>query len=96
MWGADYVYTPRIRGGGVIADPAGGRVRQIEPAELVGVVPDVFDRARRRRAGQVDRSADLVGATARPGRLFENRSARGRTGSSTRDRTAWTASSRGG
>jgi predicted acetyltransferase len=51
---ADYVYRPRARGATVT--PSGrGTVRQVEPAELVELAPAIFERARRRRAGQIDR-----------------------------------------
>ncbi len=41
------------RGSAVAGDPT--RVRQLERAEFAAVAPAVFERARRRRAGQVDR-----------------------------------------
>jgi predicted acetyltransferase len=53
-WTARYVYSPRLRGAAIT--PVGeGRVRHVEPDALGTVAPAVFDRARRRRAGQVDR-----------------------------------------
>lgn len=51
---ADYTFRPRERG----ATPqpaASGAVRQVEPAELAEHADLIFDRARRLRAGQIDR-----------------------------------------
>ncbi|MGN6608897.1 MAG: GNAT family N-acetyltransferase [Jatrophihabitans sp.] len=52
---ADYVYRPRGRGAHVAACGR-GTVRQVEPAELLEVAPALFERARRRRAGQISRT----------------------------------------
>lgn len=52
--GAGYVYHPRRPSAGLPAPPAGS-VRQVEPAELGPAARAIFDAARRRRAGQVDR-----------------------------------------
>lgn len=49
-----YVYHPRRPFAGLPA-PKAGSVRQVEPAELREVAPAIFERARRMRAGQVDR-----------------------------------------
>lgn len=51
---ADYTFHIRRAGATITADPAGS-VRQVEPGELVKYAPDIFDRARRRWVGQVDR-----------------------------------------
>jgi predicted acetyltransferase len=48
-----YTLYPRRRGGQVPGEP--GRVRQVERDEFLALAPGVFDRCRRRRAGQVDR-----------------------------------------
>lgn len=52
--GADYVYRPRRRGAAIAADPA-GVVRQLAPDLVVETAPAIFDRARRGRAGEIDR-----------------------------------------
>jgi predicted acetyltransferase len=52
----DYSLFPR-RPGGRLAGEA-GRVRQVERDEYVALAPAVFERFRRRRAGQVQRHAD--------------------------------------
>lgn len=49
-----YIYYPRQPFAGLPA-PKPGSVRQIAPAELVDVAADIFERARRLRAGQMDR-----------------------------------------
>ncbi|MDT4919310.1 MAG: hypothetical protein QOI15_212 [Pseudonocardiales bacterium] len=49
-----YVYHPRRPAAGLPA-PKAGSVRQVEPAELIDVAPEIFERARRTRAGQMDR-----------------------------------------
>jgi predicted acetyltransferase len=49
-----YTYRPRRPMGGLPA-PKAGSVRQVAPAELAAIAPAIFDRARRQRAGQVDR-----------------------------------------
>ncbi|MBN9620600.1 MAG: GNAT family N-acetyltransferase, partial [Actinobacteria bacterium] len=51
---ADYTYYPRRQGATVAGDGA-GTVRQVDPSELIDVAPAVFERARRQRAGEVDR-----------------------------------------
>jgi predicted acetyltransferase len=48
------VYHSRRPAAGLPA-PKAGSVRQVEPAELVHLAPEIFDRARRLRAGQMDR-----------------------------------------
>lgn len=49
-----YVYHTRSPFAGLPA-PSPGRVRQVEAAELLDAAPQIFDRARRARAGQMDR-----------------------------------------
>jgi predicted acetyltransferase len=49
-----YVYHPRRPYAGLPA-PKAGSVRQVEAAELGKIAPAIFERARRLRAGQVDR-----------------------------------------
>jgi predicted acetyltransferase len=49
-----YVYHPRRPSAGLPA-PKAGRVRQVEPADLIDIAPEIFERARRLRAGQMDR-----------------------------------------
>jgi predicted acetyltransferase len=49
-----YVYHPRRPGAGLPA-PKAGSVRQVEPAELIDLASGIFDKARRLRAGQMDR-----------------------------------------
>jgi predicted acetyltransferase len=48
------VYSPRVRGA-TISAVGDGRVRHVDPEFIGTVAPAVFDRARRHRAGQVDR-----------------------------------------
>src|SRR4051812_15547281 len=52
--GAGYAYHPR-RPHAALPPPPAGRVRRVEPAELREIAPAVFNAARRRRPGQVDR-----------------------------------------
>ncbi|HET8582023.1 MAG TPA: GNAT family N-acetyltransferase [Jatrophihabitans sp.] len=52
---ADYSYRPRERGGVAAAAPEGA-VRQVEADELFKHADAIFDRARRRRPGQIDRA----------------------------------------
>ena len=52
--GADYTFHTRWAGANVRPDPSGA-VRQVEPDELAKCAASVFDRSRRRWAGQVDR-----------------------------------------
>jgi predicted acetyltransferase len=54
--GADFTYHSR-RPNATLAPPPAGSVRQVEPEELGRLAPEVFDAARRLRAGQVDRRA---------------------------------------
>jgi predicted acetyltransferase len=49
-----YVYHSRRPSAGLPA-PKAGSVRQVEAAELIDVAPQIFDRARRLRAGQMNR-----------------------------------------
>jgi predicted acetyltransferase len=49
-----YTYRPRRPSGGLPA-PKAGSVRQVAAAELATIAPAIFERARRQRAGQVDR-----------------------------------------
>ena len=49
-----YVYHPRRPLAGLPA-PKPGSVRQVEPADIVDVAADIFERARTLRAGQMDR-----------------------------------------
>lgn len=51
---ANYAFHPRIAGGTVEADPD-GTLRQIDRVELAGLAGDIFERARLRWAGQIDR-----------------------------------------
>jgi predicted acetyltransferase len=51
---ADYTFHIRRTGASLVADPAGS-VRQVETTELAKYAPDIYDRARRRWVGQVDR-----------------------------------------
>lgn len=51
---AGYRFLPREPG--AVPPPSGtGRVRHVEPVELANAAPDLFDTARRRSPGQVDR-----------------------------------------
>lgn len=54
VFGAQYTYHSTRPLAGLPAPPAGS-VRQVEADDLVGVAAAVFDAARRRRPGQVDR-----------------------------------------
>ena len=56
VWGADYVYRPKSAG--PVADGRPGRMRQVEPAEVLQHGPAIFDAFRRTRAGQVSREGD--------------------------------------
>lgn len=49
-----YIYHSRRPSAGLPA-PKAGSVRQVEAAELIDLAPAIFDKARRLRAGQVDR-----------------------------------------
>lgn len=49
-----YVYHSRRPSAGLPA-PKAGSVRQVAPKELIDVAPDIFERARKLRAGQMDR-----------------------------------------
>jgi predicted acetyltransferase len=49
-----YIYHPRRPFAGLPA-PKPGRVRQVAPEQLVDVAAEIFERARRLRAGQMDR-----------------------------------------
>jgi predicted acetyltransferase len=49
-----YIYHPRRPSAGLPA-PKAGSVRQVAAAELASIAPGIFERARRLRAGQVDR-----------------------------------------
>lgn len=51
---ANHTYYPRRRNASVLPIE-GGTVRQVTPAELGALAPAIFDQARRRRQGQVDR-----------------------------------------
>jgi predicted acetyltransferase len=53
----NYRYHPR-RAGASLAPSGTGIVRQVDPAEFGGFAADLYDRARRTRAGQVDRGGD--------------------------------------
>lgn len=53
---ADLTYHSKRPHAALPAPPAGS-VRQVEPEELRKVAPEIFDSARRQRAGQVDRNA---------------------------------------
>ena len=53
-FGANYVLHPRRRGAAVAGEP--GRVRQLDRVQFGDLAPDVFEAARRRSAGQVDRA----------------------------------------
>jgi predicted acetyltransferase len=53
-FGASFVYHTKRLNAALPAPPAGA-LRQVEAAELATIAPHVFDTARRRRAGQVDR-----------------------------------------
>jgi predicted acetyltransferase len=57
---SSYVYHPRRPSAGLPA-PKAGSVRQVAPAELIDVAPQIFDRARRQRAGQMDRPGQWWG-----------------------------------
>jgi predicted acetyltransferase len=48
-----YTLYPRRPGGQVAGEP--GRVRHVDHDEFVALAPDIYERSRRRRAGQVDR-----------------------------------------
>jgi predicted acetyltransferase len=50
-----YIYHPR-RPLAALAAPKEDSVRQVAPSELGAIAPAIFDRARRLRAGQVDRN----------------------------------------
>lgn len=52
-----YIYHPRRPSAGLPA-PKAGSVRHAEPAEVLAVAPAIFDRARRLRAGQMDRPGE--------------------------------------
>ena len=52
--GASYTYHPR-RPNAALPPPPPGSVYRVEPDELRDIAPRVFDAARRRRAGHVDR-----------------------------------------
>jgi predicted acetyltransferase len=54
---SNYVYHPRLRNAGVAASGTGS-VRQVEADEAGKHAAALFDRARRRRPGQVDRRGD--------------------------------------
>lgn len=49
-----YIYYPRRPSAGLPA-PKEGSLRQVAPSELGEIAPAIFERARRQRAGQVDR-----------------------------------------
>ncbi len=51
---ANYTYYPRRRNATVLPGD-GGTLRQVAAADLGAIAPGIFDRARRRRQGQVDR-----------------------------------------
>ncbi len=51
---ANYTYFPRHRNASVLPID-GGTVRQVPAGDLGPIAPELFDRARRRRQGQVDR-----------------------------------------
>jgi predicted acetyltransferase len=52
-------YTLFTRGSRALLEPAAtGAVRQVDSAELDGIAAEVFDKARRRRHGQVDRRGE--------------------------------------
>jgi predicted acetyltransferase len=52
---AKYTYYPRRSG---ITPAASGQVRQVDAAELGAVAPQIFERARAERAGQIDRHGE--------------------------------------
>jgi predicted acetyltransferase len=54
---AAYTFRTRWAGASLVADPS-GIVRQIDPDELGKYAAPIFDRARRRSAGQVDRPGE--------------------------------------
>jgi predicted acetyltransferase len=49
-----YIYYPR-RPSAALPPAKPGSVRQVDPDELIDIAPQIFDRARRLRAGQMDR-----------------------------------------
>jgi predicted acetyltransferase len=54
---ADYSFFPRRRGA-TLAPSGTGHVRQVDPADIGDIAPDVFERSRHERAGQIDRDGD--------------------------------------
>jgi predicted acetyltransferase len=54
VFDSGYIYHPRRPSAGLPA-PKAGSVRQVAPAELIDTAPAIFERARKLRAGQMDR-----------------------------------------
>ena len=68
---------------------SGGTLRQVEPAEIGKYGPEIFDAARRRRAGNIDREAVLVGTHVRLARAHAGQDPRTDTDLHPAHRRGW-------